>query len=199
LRAPAPDTLTIEPPEWLPAAVRKHVLEQVRLLSGYLLPDDFAAMRRLATEPRMRYVWQVLDRRGASDQELVEFFNRAWQCALLTPPLQTPQDRVALAKHWDKEAELLRLTNPDLAQSFVPVSVYFSQVLREKGRSNSPLLVKRHNRKRGNDQARAYVRALSNLTRKLFGKVLTRTVATTATIALRRPITERQVRNWAAN
>lgn len=199
MRAPAPDTPAIELPDWLPAVVRSHVLEQVALLTDYVPPADLAILQRLATEPKMRRVWRQLEQGAASEKVLVEFLGRAWQCALLTPPLQTAKDRVALATQWHKEAELLRLTNPDLAQSFVPVSLYFGQVLREKGHSNLPLLVKRHNRKRGDDQARAYVRALGHLTRKLFGSVLTRTVATTATVALQRSITERQVRNWTAN
>jgi hypothetical protein len=49
-----------------------------------------------------------------------------------------------------------------------------------------------------NDQARAYVRMLSEETEKLARTTLLGTVATVATIALEQKITARQVRNWTS-
>ena len=46
------------------------------------------------------------------------------------------------------------------------------------------------------DAARAYVLELSGLTSELFGEISYKTVATTASVALQRPITQRQVRKW---
>jgi hypothetical protein len=39
---------------------------------------------------------------------------------------------------------------------------------------------------------------LSGLTRELFGEISLRTVATTASVALQRRVTDRQVRKWTS-
>ena len=189
--------------------------------------SHLAILRRVATDSRMRYVWrelvrykaarQVIRKSGhsvvsvsdqlAPDVALVKFFECAWQRARFPYLVTTPADRAARAAPWSKAAELCRWEkehdivarlNPELSVALGVVARHFDEVARREGRLDSPLVVQRHNQKRGDDQARAYVRVLIDLNRKLFGQVLARTVATTATVALQRHITERQVRNWAA-
>jgi hypothetical protein len=62
LRAPAPDTATIELPDWLPAPVRGHVRQVEKLFAG--LPDHLKILRRVATDDRMKYVWRELRARA---------------------------------------------------------------------------------------------------------------------------------------
>ena len=57
----------------------------------------------------------------------------------------------------------------------------------------SPLVVENHIK---DDEIRAYVQILGAETKELFGNVLRGTVATVASIALDRTVSERQVRNW---
>jgi hypothetical protein len=56
------------------------------------------------------------------------------------------------------------------------------------------LVVKKHSK---DDAARAYVIVLSGVTRELFGNVLRRTIAHTATVALRNRVSESNVRKWS--
>jgi hypothetical protein len=188
-------------------------------------PKEFQVVQQLAIAPEMRRVWHQLslykarpeglkacgadsegDEKVLWDRAVARFF----LCAIpaRSPDLrsvQTPKDRATSAAPWASAAELCRRANedfptsPDLATALVRVANYFDHVARQEARVDSPLVVQRHNKKRSDDQARAYVRVLGHLTRDLFGSVLTRTVATTATVALERSITERQVRNWTAN
>jgi hypothetical protein len=48
----------------------------------------------------------------------------------------------------------------------------------------------------GNRDTRGYVRMLATETRKLFGKTLIRSLATTASVALRKEVSPNQVRKW---
>lgn len=201
MRAPTPDTPPPETmPDWLPIAVRSHLLiiEKLKLA---VLPDAIAMQHRLATDSRMHYVWRELERQGASDKALVEFF----ECAFNHLPriVTTPKDRAAFAASWSKAAELCRWTkqhdfaarmNPDLAAALDRVARHFDEVARKEGRLDSPLVVKHHSK---NDQVRAYVRLLGNTTKRLFGSTLFRTVATTASVALDQGISWQQVRDWA--
>ena len=184
--------------------MRQRVLELVEQLGrqapgcAWVDPADLAILRRLATEPEMASVWQRLQVRATSETALVKFLEAAWHHAMLTPPIQTPHDRVMLAQLFRKEIESLRLTNPELAQSFVPVSVYLDQVAREERSANSPLLVRRR-RQPEHDQARAYVRILGALNRELFGRALLGILVTTAQVALRLTIDKRQAQIWMAD
>jgi hypothetical protein len=117
--------------------------------------------------------------------------------------VQTPKDRAAVAARWVSAAKSCRFaiehypTSPELKAALELSADYFDHVARQESRLDSPLVVKRHSNI--DDEARAYVRVLSRLTNTIFGSTLTRTVATTATVALQRVIDERQVRSWAAD
>jgi hypothetical protein len=204
------DVADIELPDWLPPPVRSHVLLVEKLYSGGLksekLPDglksDLAFLHRLATDPKMYHVWRELAHRKATDKSLVEFFDCAFQPARFPFFVTTPKDRAAQAAPWASAAELCRWShkhgiaaqmNPELAAAFLLVADHFEGEARRKGNTDSPLVVKRH---RGDGHHRAYVRVLGNLTRRLFGNSLYRTVATTASVALQQDIDWQQVREW---
>jgi hypothetical protein len=203
LRAPTPDL------NWLPATVRGYMLQVEELfrpvLSGKrvtILNEHLAIMHRLASDARMKHVWRQLQPRAKSDKALIEFFDCAWQRARFPHFVETPQDRARLAAPYSKAVELCRWTkehdiaaqmNPDLTGALDIVARHFDEVARRKSSLDSPLIVKHHGEE---DVARAYVRVLGHLTRRLFGSTLVRTVATTASVALGRDIDWRLVRNW---
>jgi hypothetical protein len=207
LHAPAPDRRTIEPPDWLPVAVRSHVLLIHKLFADmpaefHATMPEFATLHRLATDSRMKRVWKELLRHKPQDNALVEFFDCAFHRARFPHLVTTPRDRAAQAKPWAEAAELCRWTrehditarmDPGLIAALDVVAQHFGKGARREGNLDSPLVVKHHY---GDDVARAYVRVLSQVTRELFGTTLFRTVATTASVALGRKIDGRQVRNW---
>ena len=209
MRAPASDTLQI--PDWVPVPVQRHFLVCEELFGGGLLegrlPDgiksDLAILRRLTANSRMLYVWRELARGKATDKALVEFFDCAFQRARFPYFVTTPKDRAAQAAAWSSVAELCRWSHehgiaarmrPELAAALVLVANHFEEVAHKEGNTDSPLVVKHHHNI--NDEARAYVRVLGGLTRKLFGIALYRTVATTASVALQQEISLQQVRDW---
>jgi hypothetical protein len=167
-----------------------------------VLPEDLAIMHRLASDARMKYVWHQLQPRAKSEKALIEFFDCAWQRARLPHFVETPQDRARLATpyltavelcRWTKEHDIAAQMNPDLAAALDIVARHFDEVARREGRLDSPPIVKHHGE---DDVARAYVRVLGHLTRKLFGSTLLRTVARTASVALDQDIDQQQVRDW---
>jgi hypothetical protein len=199
LKAPAPPPPLAEVPDWVPAAVRSYMLLTEQVLAGM---PDLAIMHRLASDSRMRYVWRLLEKRAASDGPLVEFFCCAFQRARLPYFVTTPKDRAALAAPWSSAAELCRWTkdhdiaaqmNPDLVAAADMLAHHFDAVAQKERRLDSPLVVGRYGK---DDAARAYVRLLGDTTKRLFGDTLLRTVATTATVALQRPVRWQRVRQW---
>lgn len=189
-------------PNWVPPSVQNYVSRMQGLLPPPLFANDRAIMERLVTEPTMRHVWRHLKQHSKSDKALAEFFGCAWQSARFPNIVTTPKDRATLAAPWSSAAELCRWTNehdigarmnPDLAAALVRVADHFDDVARQRGRLDSPLVVSHHGK---DDEARAYVRVLGTRTRELFGNTLYGTVATTASVALKRKIGWRQVRQW---
>jgi len=207
MRAPTPDTAAIALPDWLPPPVQQHVRELMEQLGtpgpgrAMALPEHLEILQQLVTAREMRTIWQRLQRRAKSESALAEFLDCMWQNAVLTPPLQTPDERLTLIRLWRQEQESLRLTNPELAQHCVPVSVYFDQVKRDLGASNSPLLVKKHRRQYGDDPARAYVRLVSTRARELFGAEVIGldSLVTIVQVAFGWTIDKRQAQRWLAD
>jgi hypothetical protein len=200
LRAPVPDALAVELPDWLPDPVRIHVLQIEKLFAG--LPKDLAILRRVVTDDRMKYVWRQLKPLAKSEKALVEFFDCAWQRARFPHFVETPQDRARQARPWSEAAELCRWTkqhnilvrtDPGKAAALDVVASMFDEIARREGNLHSPLIVKHH---AADDIARAYVRMLGHRTRELFGSTLLRTVARTASVALGGKIDWQQVRKW---
>ena len=204
MRAPAPDRRAIEPPDWLPVAVRSHVLLIHKLFADMFHADmpEFPILHRLTTDSRMKRVWKELLRHKPQDNALVEYFDCAFHRARFPHFVTTPRDRAAHAKPWAEAAELCRWTRehditarmkPELMPALDAVAQHFDAVAGKEGNLKSLLVVKGH---RGDGVARAYVRVLGQVTRELFGTTLFRTVATTASVALGRKIEWPQVRNW---
>jgi hypothetical protein len=84
---------------------------------------------------------------------------------------------------------------PGLPAALDLVASYFDEVANREKRSDSTLIVPYHTKA---DLARAYVLVLGHRTRELFGDILFRTVATTASVALDRKIDWQQVRKWTS-
>jgi hypothetical protein len=81
------------------------------------------------------------------------------------------------------------------------VSIYFDQVKRDPGASNSPLLVKQHRRKHHDDRARAFVCIVGARARELFGAEVIGldSLVTIVQVALGRTIDKRQAQRWLAD
>lgn len=171
-----------------------------------------AILRRVATHPKMSIVWDTLKKhrwdalkeRRVSDDELQHFMRCACRRALLYGTGFVPMTRKkrdARARQLSDAADLCRKTvprskriNPALGAAAPVMARHFdamAQLLKEG--VQPPLLVENHIK---DDEARAFVQALSAETKDLFGEVLYGTVATVATVALDQEISERQVRNW---
>jgi hypothetical protein len=194
-------------PNWVPPAVCRYV-RRIEGIRSPILPDDenppmeLVIVQRLATSPKMRYVWKELHRRGATDDALWRFVTLACDNALRPGFVLTVKEREQGAKQFANVATACRnMIDRDgrvrkdrkLAAALTRVANYFESWSLEASRVESPHLVKHRTR---DDQARSYVRVLGNETRDLFGTTLYATVATTTTVLLERPISARQVRNW---
>jgi hypothetical protein len=198
-------------PDWVPSAVRSHVLNRMdvyRTLGWEHYgpnpdPTHLEILRRLLTRPRMKKVWKELRRRRATADQLVGFFMAAYSAAAVPSLVVTENERADIVAEWLSAAGKCRQAGEQmagerlerLARSMAPVG---NPLRGADNRVRAPLpgellMVVKHTR---NDTARAYVRDLSDATRHLFGSALVRTVATTASVALDRTVTEHQVRNW---
>jgi hypothetical protein len=206
----APDPAAIALPDWLPVPVRSYVLQIIELQ----LVDDISAfgnspreiLHRLTTDVRMESVWRELIKRKRPDIALVEVFDRAFSLARFPRPVLTKADRARMAAPYVSAAKLCRsmkendiaaLTNLKLglAAALDLVISHADEWASRVQPPDSPLTVKRH----GSDaEARAFVLLLGSLTRKLFGRISYRTVATIVSVALGREITWHQVREWTA-
>jgi hypothetical protein len=199
LHASAPDQHAPEIPRWVPPAVRG-VLQLEKLIDGM---PDFAIMRRLATDPRMRYVWRELKRQGAGDNALRLFILTAYNGARRPFRVVTLEQRTEAANLCTTIATDCRdairhdarvRDDPELAAALARTAAYYERLIHENPPGANYLV--KHRTK--NDQSRVYVRALCDLMKKLFGNRLDGSTATTASIALNQKITRRQVRNWCA-
>jgi hypothetical protein len=194
-------------PPWVPAGAARYV-RWVEGMRRPILPGDenppmeLVIVQRLATSPKMRYVWKELHRRGATDDALWRFVALACDNALRPGYVLTVKELEQGAKQFANVATACRnmidrdhrvRTDRKLAAALTRVANYFESWFLEASRIESPHLVKHRTK---DDQARSYARALGNETRNLFGTTLYTTVATTATVMLERPISPRQVRNW---
>jgi hypothetical protein len=188
-------------PDWLPAPLQRYVLRA----ETWLAPDALESMRRFALDNRMIYVWRILQRRARSDTALTLYFNLAWAWARYSKInyIRTEKGCAALALEWTKTAAVLHYAkrhsdaydggNPQLAQALRMAAKYCKKLADKERQPNPLLMVKQYGR---DDDARAYVRLLSYLARGLFDSPLFGTVAKTASVALDRPITWQQVRDW---
>jgi hypothetical protein len=178
---------------------------------GLLVSDEAKAiLQRLLDAPEMHYVWREFEKRSATNDELRDFIAHACEGAALPIPLavMTQQQRAAstnlcatIARVCQIERGSVRVqNNPELAAALLLVTQHYEILGREANPLGAPYLVKNHTT---NDQDRVYVRLLVHRLRRqagerLAGKRLSRTVATVASVALDRTITEWQVRDWCA-
>jgi hypothetical protein len=193
-------------PDWLPAPVQRYAFEATARIID---PNDLESLRRFACDDRMIYVWRELQRRAASEAmaqsgtgALIIYFYLAWIWAhYLKFSIRTEAGCAALALELTKTAatlhyareRALRDKNPQLARTIRTAAKYCLELADRERRPNLLLTVKQYGR---DDEARAYVRLLSYLTRRVFGGPLLHTTARTASVALGRPITPQQVRDW---
>jgi hypothetical protein len=70
------------------------MLQVEKLIDGM---QDFAIMRRLVTDPRMRYVWRELKKHGASDNDLRYFISVAYSVAAGPLRVMTLEQRTEAA------------------------------------------------------------------------------------------------------
>jgi hypothetical protein len=185
-------------PPWVPLPIRRQVKD--------LSTDDeharaFVIAQRLAAAPAMRYVWRELKDRG-DDVALSQFFIIACDCATRTlPPFYTRTECALSATVWSGGAALCRSEQEsmaaknslELAAALERVAQHFETVARRWDRIDERRLIGKRSR---DDDARAYVRVLGDVTEKLFGTTLYRSVATVATIALGRNMSWGLVRQW---
>jgi hypothetical protein len=190
-------------PPFVSAALRRFAARIEELGKGKPENDELGQRllliaQRLATDPRMRRVWRTLGRYGKPNSVIYEFIESA--CITEFSGELSVKDRAkgkefacSVAEACRDLANVARLcSDPTLLTAFTLVAEYFEKSARDWERVD-PGLVKNHIK---DDTARAYVRKLGRLTHHLFGDTLYRTVATTATVSLERPIAWQQVRNW---
>jgi hypothetical protein len=217
----------VDIPPWVPAPVRRYVRWIEKLSLPPMGADEerlreLAATQLLGTAPEMQRVWRELKRIGASDQQLWLFMACACSDAWHPPAVCTEKERAELVTMWNTAAMTCALehgrviakakglrpflgrpemraaqrANHQLAAALEKVARHFVSAAEEWRRWESPLFVKKHNK--DDDEARAYALSLGDLTQREFGATLYRTIATTAGVALQRPVDWRRVRMWCA-
>lgn len=198
-------------PDWVPEVIRDCMAQWLKTYAHeyHQHPNDLEILRRLAIEPKMRDVWNVLKRtparpdaveaienravRGeivpggtAQEKALALFFCRAYEFACHPRTAITASERDDLTARFSSAAELCGwIGEKQIAEKLHAIA-------RSGGRHL--LVAPRHHK---DDATRAYILELGDLTRKLFGRVSLRTLATTATVALDRPVKSHQVRSAA--
>jgi hypothetical protein len=196
-------------PSWVPAGARKYLLWRERILrikqsSDSEPPQELVIVQRLASAPKMRYVWKELQRRGASDDALWMFASSACHEALNPGIVVTTKERDKGAEQFANVATICRnmidqdnrvRNHPKLAAAFALVADHFELWAQETKLLKSPHLVKHRTK---DNEARNYVLALGKTTHDLFGNTLYSTVATVASIALGRKVDPARVRYWCA-
>jgi hypothetical protein len=196
-------------PIWAPPVVRDLVARWLKVYGPEYRqhPDHLKILRRLATNLGMKKVWKELNRRqarpaGVEDVEnrsvrgeivpggtahekaLALFFCRVYELACHPPTVITAKERDDLTARVFSAVSLCRWIGEKQAADRL-------EVIARRGGRHLLVAAKHHK----DDTGRAYMRELGDLTRKLFGSVSSRTAATTATVALGRPVKSHQVRS----
>jgi hypothetical protein len=194
-------------PLWVPTPVRSDVVAWLTNPQYREHPRDLAILLRLATDLRMRTVWNVF--KGKPPPKLKWFFLVAYDAAVHPRTIRTAKWLNEEATRFSTVADVGR---PWINKQDVNKLNAAAQAMRERSRQlgadgpvalspsgwRPPPLVVVH-RHEESDEARAYVLELSNVTRELFrGKVMLNTVATAASVALGITVTARQVRKWTS-
>jgi hypothetical protein len=194
----------VDVPPCVSAALRRY-LDRIDGWRGKPATEELyqrrlAIAKRLGTDPKMHRVWQTLARHGGgtNDTALDKFVEAA--CATDVWEL-TVEDRAKMINYARQVADDCRslafarrwCNDEKLATAYSLVAEDFEKSAREEESMSPNSFVKNRIRDHG---VRAYVRMLGRVTRRLFGATLYRTVATTATVSLGRPIRWQQVRNW---
>jgi hypothetical protein len=91
------------------------------------------------------------------------------------------------------------IVHPKLAEALTAVGAYFEEQGRLRRQEDSPYIMKRSSKNRGNDEVRAKTRALATATHRIFGSFLYHTVATVMVALQVNGITEKDMRNWCAD
>jgi hypothetical protein len=215
-QAPPTPAIEMRPPLWLPAVVRRMLegngLEEKGWLERYEReyrehPQDLAVLRRLATDPRMEWVWRefVEGERPANFKRLLpdslkRFFFIAYDAACHTRHVTTVK-QLKVTKRSTSDQHRKQIADSIVAQATQAARtrrrgdkfVTPPLKLRPKGWRPPTLVVWRQE---DSNPVRAYVLEVSGLARELFGNISYRTIATVASVALQQQVTERQVKRW---
>jgi len=191
-------------PSWVPEGARQYVLwvegmRRPKLPGDTQPPPELLIVQRLATDPRMFYVWKQL--KNFDDALLWNFLS----CACSSPaPIVTERDRAVGVKSMANVARICRIRQndsrvqdvPGLAKALAAVADLFDADAREASGLEARWFVKNRIK---DEEARAYVRMLSFETQRLFGSPMLRTVARTASVFLQgnNTIGEQQVKRWS--
>jgi hypothetical protein len=183
-----------------PDAVRELVMQTA---------EEEAVLQRLLAAPKMRYVWQVLQQRNVTNDELCEFISFTCQGATVELLVMTRRQRKAsanlcatVAQLCQNECTSIRVQNdPELAAALIRVAQHYETLARQANPTNAPCMVVHSTT--SHDRDRVYVRSLVDKLRRLLGerldgKRLGGTIATLASTALGHQITPQQVRHWCA-
>jgi hypothetical protein len=186
-------------PDWVPFPIQSVVRGWLTNPQYRDHPDDLAVLHRLVTDPRMQRVWNVL--RGKPPVALKQFFFTAYDAVAHPRLVTTPEQLDAAAAKFSTVADVGR---PWIDEKIAEKLDEVARAMRDRSRVGAdqplalgwrpPLIVLKQNKE--DDEVRAYVLEVSSMTRKLFGSFMLRTVATTASVALRTTVTERQVQEW---
>jgi hypothetical protein len=191
-------------PLWVPPPVRSTVAAWLRNPGYHGHLSDLAVLRRLATDPRMQTVWGALE--GKPPAALRDFFAVALDAAVHRRRITTAKQLEAEAARVSRSADDVRWIDQSTAKK-LDEAARAMRARSEKPGADPPVVIKdggwraplivvqRHEQ---NDATRAYVLELASVTRKLFGKTMRGTIATTAMVALQTAVTEQQVRNWTS-
>jgi hypothetical protein len=214
-------------PDWVPPAVGSLALVmpvgnadvQRRLLTDPRMKRVWQTLRGQKICPKALETLSWEQRLGTwglpeacispSDRACAAFYASAVQ-ALTFPHVVTRAQAKNLARPWLSAAALCRKVlehepapriNPELAKALETVGPYFEREGRLREQKGSPWIAERSSKARGDDEARARVRALAPGTHAIFGSYLYGTLATVVTVALQiePKITPKSVANWCAD
>jgi hypothetical protein len=171
-------------------------------------PQDLAVLRRLATDPRMEWVWRELveGERPAKFMRLLpnslkSFFFIAYDAACHPRHITTVKQLKAVKRCSASDERRKQVADSIVAQATRAARTrrrgdrFLAPPLKLKPEGWRPptLVVWRHE---DSNSVRAYVLELSGIARELFGNISYGTIARVASVALDEQATERQVKRW---
>jgi hypothetical protein len=206
-------------PDWVPASV----VETAMIIGPAANPEAQKVIRRLATDPRMKEVWRLLQKRRRSDRAyeyparrpdfapLRDYAqNRAMASLFMAaaglpfsvrPAITRAQleeirwPLLELAARWREDLDRLRSVGGFGQNVERPIIDAITELQHRAELIAQPYRQAVVERDTGDARQRSYLVALTAETEKLFGSPLYGTVATIATVALAQKVSAKVVRN----